>query len=104
MKAYVEKIDRDRSAACSRTTFRLADGTRVQVEGEYTDGEYDVEVKVTRVRTPLPKGYHWEGNEIVSSCGALWRVAKGGTEPGVYGSCKVVYMWIIEAFQKEGLL
>jgi len=115
MKAIVEKVRREQRGSSyfpeveTRTTLCLVDGTRVEVVGEYLRGvQYEVDVKVERVRAKLPDGYHWEGNEIVSNTTAVrWSVGETLMGKGVRiqgGKFAVVYPWIVEAFKAEGLL
>jgi hypothetical protein len=79
------------------------------------EGTFEVEITVKKLRTELPDGYRWEGDRIVSVVvgdrpidyphGSWWVEFYNNLFAGVrHSSGESVPLWVIEAFQKEGLL
>ena len=73
-----------------------------------SDGNYVVDVKVERVRAPLPEGAEWEGKStIVHRCrGASYGVNSDGSLWGFHdgGRYALIPPWALDAFRAEGLI
>jgi hypothetical protein len=65
-------------------------------------GTYDVEITVKRSRAELPAGYLWVGDSIGTTSAVMWNVVDHGVV--ISHRASSVPLWVIEAFQKEGLL